>query len=106
MTIPVPDVTRWFESSDEEASEAPISEIFHYCLDAMEASDFDCMALMMSDMMPYLGKYDIAVMLAPLSITVPCSTRVPGRSAYYLAVREELGRRGRVDVGPLLQGLE
>lgn len=98
------DVTRWFGADERE--EGPIREIFHYYLDAFEVGDFEAGGRVMSDMLPHLGKYDIGVMLAPLSITVPCRSRVPGRAEYYLAVRGELGRRGRVDVGPLLQGLE
>lgn len=100
------DVTQWF-SSKRGGPESAVREIFHHCLDALEARDFEPIRLLMADMVPHLAEYDVSVLLAPLSITVPCRDRVPGRVAYYNAVKAELELREFPErVGVLLQGLE
>jgi hypothetical protein len=83
-----------------------IKSIYNYCLDAIEAKDFDSITRLMHDMTRHLqDSLDIAVILAPLSITVPVKSKIAGRDIYYTAVREYLDKLDPQRVESLLQGL-
>jgi hypothetical protein len=90
-------------TNSEEQEDLTIGEIFHLGIDCCIAGDLTPMSEFMQALK--LEDLSVAVMLAPLSITVPVAHEVEGRMQYFDRVCGELVRRERTDILALMAGL-
>lgn len=89
-------------SSDDRVG---IQAVYEFCLDMIEQRDFIAIGRFMDAI--NVEKLSIVIMLAPLSITVPCKRPIPERARYYDRVEAALRCSNDVDyVDSLLRGLK